>query len=237
MTLDVPVPVSSLSCSLLIAEYFSTFSSDCLNLRHQYDRTLCGFNLDFSQDYFPKWRWLFHPRDLISMHICTAELQDLITLFPVQPQMACHLEQVMNITSQFVSELEFTTTESLRLEKTTRGLQAEAGGHQTLTGSLRTFIPSGPDSLQGLTLHSFCGEPAQCPVLTVKDVLFIPHRKPSQFSARPLLCTSLTCPALIPSATSTQALHSSHCSHGKQTRPWPRQQPQWGFDNVFLTSG
>lgn len=85
------------------------------------------------------------------MHIRTTELQNLITLFPVQPQMACHLEQVTNITSQFLSELQFTTTESLRLEETTRRLHTEAGGHQTLTGSLRTLIPSGSDSLQGLT--------------------------------------------------------------------------------------
>lgn len=50
-------------------------------------------------------------------------------------------------------------------------------------------------------------------------------------------CSAPHCPALISSATSTKALHSSHCSHSKQTRPWPSQQPQWGFDNVFLTFG
>lgn len=87
-------------------------SYDCLNLRHQYDGTLCGFNLDFSQGYFPKRCWLFHPRDLISMHICTTEPQNLITLFPVQPQMVCHLQQVSNTVSQFLSKVESSITEA-----------------------------------------------------------------------------------------------------------------------------
>lgn len=86
------------------------FFYDCLILRHQYDGTLCEFNLDFSQGYFPKWRWLFHPRDLISMHICTTEPRNLITLFPVQPQMVCHLKQVTKAVSQFLSKVESSIT-------------------------------------------------------------------------------------------------------------------------------
>lgn len=108
----VPVPVSSLSCSLLTSEISLLFSYDCLNLRHRYDGTLYGFNLDFSQGYFPKRGWLFHPRDLISMHICTTEPQNLITLFPVQPQMVCHLKQVTNTMCQFLSKVESSITET-----------------------------------------------------------------------------------------------------------------------------
>lgn len=93
-----------------MSEISLPFSYDCLTLRHQYDGTLCGFNLDFSQGYFPKRWWLFHPRDLISMHICTTEPQNLITLFPVQPQMVCHLKQVTNTVSQFFSKVESSIT-------------------------------------------------------------------------------------------------------------------------------
>lgn len=46
------------------------------------------------------------------MHICTTEPQNLITLFPVQPQMVCHLMQVKKAASELLSEVEPSTTET-----------------------------------------------------------------------------------------------------------------------------
>lgn len=164
-----------------MSEISLLFSYDCLNLRHQYDGTLRGFNLDFSQGYFPKWWWLFHPRDLISMHICTTEPQDLITLFPVQLQMVHHLKQVTNTMSQFLSKVESSLTETTR-EVSSPLLAQKEGGLWSLTRLLRALVQSGFENLQGLTLQSFSGQLAQHSALRLKNILLIPSWKLSFFN-------------------------------------------------------